>query len=812
MPGTLKIALALAGIALVTALAWVVLGPQPHAIEGSIPPPVERTAPVPPSAVSPPLTPSMPSAEPTAIASPETAITPTAGTPEIDAQPLSSSPEVTAAPESPEETARPPVQGQVIDLETGEPVAELRLTAEEIGVEVISDTTGGFALEIGEEISLLTLTWDDPAWQTAEGAQEQAFALAEGETLRLEVRRVTAPLLELWALDPEGHPLPGATLLAVGANPIDSVGLGTTGTGGYLSAERPPEESLLQVIGSHGDWPLLLSPPLGPDDQAVRVIALEVTDVSVTVLDPDGLAVAGAVVAHVSLPMIAGAPQDLLSLDLGTARRDTEVTDTQGRTEIDRLPRCPLRITATPPTGSPLAPGTLTVDLASLPSPASVTLTLISTLDQVSASGTVVDITGAPVAGAEISWTDDSGATGSTVTGSNGQFEIAGPETLGALTLRVEADGYQTIDAVRVFADQPGVEIVLLPLVTLRGHVGRMQPVALSLWTPVLEHWSAGWTMSEAQWTGGQPSGQFEWSLARLPETLFPGPAWLMVLTREGEIAVADIALTTEPSQVHDVGALSLSPSLTLSAQVISSGGQPIEGATVLWESQQTALSDVNEITAWFVETDVEGQFTLRGLPEGHWHLGITGPAQEPAAFEVDVPDDEGRTFILDEGDVTHVTVRVLDEEGMPLEGALTLVDDDFSDRVTEIPTDAAGEAHHFGISPGPHHLELVIEEGDERSVIREGVDVLEGGFTWSHDLSLWHALTGIATRGDARVMGLDLRLDSEDSRDFATDTTDAQGAYRLRLPEGTYRLWAGGMVHDVALMSDQWLDITLDP
>jgi hypothetical protein len=144
--------------------------------------------------------------------------------------------------------------------------------------------------------------------------------------------------------------------------------------------------------------------------------------------------------------------------------------------------------------------------------------------------------------------------------------------------------------------------------------------------------------------------------------------------------------------------------------------------------------------------------------------------------------------------------------------GARTLVDDDFSDRVTEHLTDAAGEAHHLGISPGPHHLELVVEQGDERSVIREGVDVLEGGFTWSHGLSLWSTLTGIVTRGDARVPGLDLRLDSEDTRDFATDTTDEHGAYRLRLPAGTYRLWAGGTVHDVELMSDQWLDIALEP
>ncbi|MBN1476966.1 carboxypeptidase regulatory-like domain-containing protein [Candidatus Sumerlaeota bacterium] len=729
-----------------------------------------------------------------------------------DTQTLLVSPEVTPEPESPEETFPSPVQGQVIDLETGEPVAEMRLSVEEIDVEVTTDSAGGFAFEMAEEIPTLTLTWDDPAWQTAEGAQERVFAVMEGEPLLLELQRVSAPELELWALDPEGHPLPGATLLAVGANPIDSVGLGTTGAGGYLSVARPPAESLVQVIGSHADWPLLLSPPVGPDDHAVRVTALEVIDVTVTVLDPDGLAVVGAVVAHASLPLIAGAPQDLLSLDLGIERRDTEVTDTLGRVEIDRLPRCPLRIIATPPVGSPLAPGTLTVDLASLPSPASVTLTLLSTLDQVSASGTVLDLMGTPVAGALVSWADDSGAMGSTVTGASGQFEIAGPETLGALTLRVEADGYQTIEAVRVLADQPGIEIVLLPLVTIRGHVGRVHPVALSLWTPAMQHWSAGWVMSEAQWTDGQPSGQFEWSLERLPETLFPGPAWLMVLTREGEIAVADITLTTAPAQVHDVGALTLSPALTLPARVIGSGGQPIDGATVLWESQQTTLSDIDEITAWFVETDAEGQFTLRGLPEGHWHLGITGPAQEPAAFEVDVPGDEGRTFILDEENVTHVTIRVLDAEGLPLEGARTLVDDDFSDRVTEITTDAAGEAHHLGVTPGPHHLELAVTEGDERSVIREGVEVLEGGFTWSHDLSQWHTLTGIVTRGDARAGGIDLRLDSEDSRDFATDTTDEQGAYRLCLPGGSYRLWAGGAVHDVELMSDQWLDITLEP
>jgi RNA polymerase sigma-70 factor (ECF subfamily) len=354
------------------------------------------------------------------------------------------------------------VGGVVVDLETGQPVPDLALSIGGAGATRMArtDAEGRFHVadlparrteELGRYENMITvgvrLRGHD--WLFTDGSDYQPCYEPSAEnllSLRLGVRR--AQTIRVTAVDPEGHHIPGVNVRLVSDSRESGVRLGRPSEAQFTTFSIPTHLNQFRLCGWHEDWPLLLSPPLGPEDRTATLEAFPLAAaLEITVLDAQGEPVKGFHVVARPTPTFMGdqvLPLNRWALSSSSIIGPVE-TDAEGLAVLIDLPRCPQTVYAHHIPDQWLLLNAMRraeyshvghIDLTSVVDRASLTIRL----EHVTHRGQVVETnTGAPLEGATVSgWGSGQGNTLVT-TGPDGWFEITGTPTQFAEGILIEA-------------------------------------------------------------------------------------------------------------------------------------------------------------------------------------------------------------------------------------------------------------------------------------------------------------------------------------------------------------------------------------
>ena len=159
-------------------------------------------------------------------------------------------------------------------------------------------------------------------------------------------------------------------------------------------------------------------------------------------------------------------------------------------------------------------------------------------------------------------------------------------------------------------------------------------------------------------------AGRFE--LEGLPTGM---PLSLSIRAPGGRFAFLEDFVTFEPGQQADVR-LDLDMGVRFSGQVVTSSGSGVPGARIQFLHKDSG--DLRLFTA-----GAAGRFEALGLRPGAWTVRVAGRGGSPTDLEVTLASGEIREqqILLPTGG--SVRVRVEDEGGQPVEGALLLFRDD---------------------------------------------------------------------------------------------------------------------------------------
>jgi protocatechuate 3,4-dioxygenase beta subunit len=143
-----------------------------------------------------------------------------------------------------------------------------------------------------------------------------------------------------------------------------------------------------------------------------------------------------------------------------------------------------------------------------------------------------------------------------------------------------------------------------------------------------------------------------------------------------GEVSVeleapgGEVARTALPVEVshgrESVAHLALLPAGALRGSVATAAGTPVPGASLHLASEGLAPRTAT--------ADAAGRFEVQGLSEGAWELVVSGRGGVPWRGEVHVAGGRTTTHDVSLEAGGHVQVRVEDEDGRAVEGAIVLV------------------------------------------------------------------------------------------------------------------------------------------
>lgn len=721
------------------------------------------------------------------------------------------------------------VSGTVIDITTGDPVPGLpleldsmggwdqmrKVTTDDEGRFHVPDVMAGYQVQLNERSIPLNIYIRSTDWVFPHGGDRDLRSLAtvaEAVDLRLEVTPARA--VRVTALDPHGNPIPHVDV-GLAPTPRSSRSLGNVDESGTGTFALSREIEQFQLYSTNSNmWPLFLSPVCDRDTTEVELRALPLTSLRVQVVDADDQPIAGVYVLPVALPSILNDPP-LGAMGSNSAR--PQATDTDGRVTFDRLPQCEHVVLAA---GSADTVSTWSHFPENYPdqsteidlSDAGENPTLTIRLGGKTRRGRITNrVTGEPIAGATVRWLSDLDTVAAT-TDSAGEFEVTGDAAQVAAGVRFEAEGYAPEDreqfaASRIYSSSPNASITytLDPMVTLTGRIVRADgtapsPLPLALWRPANDHWSAGWELGLSSSQDGVftaiETGDFAWPV---PNPLFDRmlryrhpesdtPLWVMVASRDGAMATADLTWRPIPGSEIDLETLTLSAPHTVVGHILNASREAVAGAHVEWEHPHwatdfwTALGA--EVFDWDAVTDDQGRFTLTGLPSGHWRLGVT-PLNLPAEpFEIDLPGDERPVFTIGGQVMPEIIVRVLDERGVPFRGVAVAVKPE-ADVVSLTPDAHTGPNGEVRIpnTGGGRLRRIHVRLGDsaQRSWTRRDVEVAIPLHEEVFDLSAWPRVTCSVIRDGAPVVNRQISLEGDQY--YANGTTDQSGRCVMPFP-----------------------------
>jgi hypothetical protein len=333
-----------------------------------------------------------------------------------------------------------------------------------------------------------------------------------------------------------------------------------------------------------------------------------------------------------------------------------------------------------------------------------------------SLSGTVVSITGAPIAGAELSFERD-GLLSSTRSDATGRFEYV-PELPGRYALAIaSAEGFLPYAPALghspiAFDAEPGraiegVEIALTPAVEYTGEVldASGEPVA-------------GATIALID-DAGAPEAliPLERDFVSDARGLFvfraPDGAVLEARHPEHGAARASVDLPAQISKRLTLRLGELDPSRTaaelISGRVLDANGQAVEGALVSasFESENHAAPSARDRPRSFVTTDRLGSFVLAGLDRGPHRVVVQATGHAGASVLAAAPV-EGVTIRL--AAELSIDGRVVDRERRPIAAATVVAETVIGplQRATVAAVTTYGSEGRFrigGLGPGRYLL-----------------------------------------------------------------------------------------------------------
>jgi protocatechuate 3,4-dioxygenase beta subunit len=626
--------------------------------------------------------------------------------------------------------------------------------------------------------------------------------LADLENLRISVSR--GDVLHVETIDVSGAPVPGAPVqlhLPSG----ESRSIGRTDAQGRATVVRPQGISESQLTASTSDWPVMISPVLTSAESTVQVQAIPVAGLAIRVVEESGDPVPGAMISGYADIDLVGKGARQFPGRLYNLRGISGATDEEGRLEISRAPLCALELEVYRRVGTEYRdlPTNERIDLSGPTVSPEVTIVLRAP-EETTIRGKVVNEEGAPVGGAVVreAFRPPTDEEAPTTTNMDGRFEIRVPMRNGEARIYAAAEGYLG-GSWRGPPTEEEVSITLPRGIRLHGRIARSEAdgaeqVWLYPFTPS-QGWSEGWRRHYHEMSVNFPADAtevpFSWDLPKQGWGETTVSLFLMAVSSDKEVGTGVSELQVETQTDYDLGTLFLRPECTVSGIVEDSDGNPLGGATVMWEESnpQQYYSSNSAIRRWQDTTGSSGRFSLSALPPETSRLVVTREGYHGRSEPVLLPREEDVRIALHRPEGATITIEVIDRDGAPLAGIQsTLTLDDLN---SVRATDHRGRAEHEEVPPGEYRLTLSLSQGEGSLNATAMVEMGDTDRTLTFDMRQWFHVAGFLMRGGEAQTQQYMNTHTSWAMGEHMDSingwmrTNEVGAFDFTLPPGTVRL-----------------------
>lgn len=597
-------------------------------------------------------------------------------------------------PNATEVRLTPPVTiaGAVLDRATRRPLPRsLVWPAADPGRVVRSDDQGRFALKV----PFLTA----PSLQAATAGYQMA-AVRPDRNDGLTVSLSPATAVPGLVVDEAGKPVAGAEVDVIPAEAAPPKGevrgwSRTDASGRFHFDGLEPGERLTARVRASGFATLASTLPPLPTP-SVRLVVQRGRTVLGKVVDASGRVVAGAEVRAWSADPQAR-PEDLLR---ASDREMRQTTGRDGSFSLAAVPAGPLDLSVR---AKGAAPAWLRgVEVASGSSPLDIGRIVLG--PEIVLRGTVVDDMGAAINGVKVTAVPattlprpgdlSGGPPPASLTDADGRFSLAGVDTGVRLFLRAERDGFLPATQEVEAAGGDPILLTLKPAEALTGTVvdAQGQPVEgarVALLTGSRDR------LRPLASTMSDRAGAFSIAAAQPGEHHLAVQAngyraWLQPLTVE--------AGSSQPVEIR------LSRGAALSGRIVSERGEPIEGAGISLEAEETA-----GLIAPGTVSDADGAYRLEGLLDGPQQVRVLHPDYLPVNRQVQLQEDAVQNFTLKAG--AALAGQVVDEKGDPVSGATVRVQAETEPiSVPERWSNAEGRFRVPGLAPARYSVLVELE------------------------------------------------------------------------------------------------------
>ncbi len=404
-------------------------------------------------------------------------------------------------------------------------------------------------------------------------------------------------------------------------------------------------------------------------------------------------------------------------------------------------------------------------------------------------SGSVTDVVGDPVAGAEVKafWRDSTGPRSkSAKTGPDGHYRIADAGTKPVSRMAVRAPKFLPYEREGAPPSDGVVDFMLEHPGSIAGIVHAFDGKSPASFKVALksEDGSSSSAKSEKEFT--DPNGAF-----RLDE-LEPG-TYTIEVAAEHYASASKSSIRVVAEQVADAGTLTLQSRSVMRGRTVAARDRtPVPGVTVhinFVDGPQHPAAGADN--SWTVTSGSDGTFDTPALPDGTFDVAIDHPSFAPLRMRIPFhPDADNQEVVLElyrGGSLTGIVTNANSEPVANVRISAAM-GPDMDARVA----DTGSDGHYFidGLAPGTYS----VTRQQERQGTQVGLDtktaaIREGETTTvDFDESPRVSVSGSVMRGDAPISNASLYwvpVDPNFAHDGTTTKADGGGNYQVGLRHG---------------------------